>query len=68
MARYELYADEAWTHGGGSVGRYFCFYGGIFGLSPDMDRLDTAMRQILAKHRACAGPGRTVALRTRCSI
>lgn len=52
MARYEIYADEAWTHGGNPPNRYFCFYGGIFGLTSDLDRLDTDLRKILAAHRA----------------
>lgn len=50
--RYEIYADEAWTHGGAPPNRYFCFYGGIFGLSSDLDRLDGELRKILRAHNA----------------
>ncbi len=50
MERYELYADEAWTHGGEPRGRYHCFYGGIFGRSAAVDRLDTELRAIMSKH------------------
>lgn len=52
MERYELYADEAWTHGGEPRGRYHCFYGGIFGRSASLDRLDTDLRTIMSKHGA----------------
>ena len=52
MARYEIYADEAWTHGGTPATRYFCFYGGIIGLTPALDRLDAELRKITAAHGA----------------
>lgn len=50
--RYEIFADEAWTHGGIPLNRYFCFYGGIFGLASDLDRLDQELRRILKAHGA----------------
>lgn len=48
--RHEIYADEAWTHGTPPLRRYWCFYGGIFGLEPDLYRLDTGLRAARAKH------------------
>ena len=44
---YEIYADEAWTHGGEPPNRYWCFYGGILGEQSASDRLDTEIRDIL---------------------
>jgi hypothetical protein len=49
--RYEIYADEAWTHGGQPPNRYWCIYGGIFGKEADMSRLDTALRSAAASIR-----------------
>jgi len=50
--RYEIHADEAWTHGGdingGDIGRYWCFYGGLFGTSTDLDRLSTSLLRVKA--------------------
>ncbi len=45
--RYEIYVDEAWTHGGEPKHRYWCFYGGIFGTESDLSRLDTRLRACL---------------------
>jgi hypothetical protein len=44
--------DEAWTHGGtpAEIGRYWCFYGALFGESAVMDSLDTEIRAIKARH------------------
>ncbi len=47
---FEIYADEAWTHGGNPPHRYWCFLGGIFGTQPDLDKLDTDLRQIIGKY------------------
>lgn len=52
MARYEIYVDQAWTHGATPPNRYFCFFGGIFGETAALDRLDTELRAILAAHGA----------------
>lgn len=49
---HEIYADEAWTHGGLPPNRYWCFFGGIMGLAPDLDRLDTELRAIKAVGQA----------------
>ncbi|QSQ17907.1 DUF3800 domain-containing protein [Myxococcus landrumensis] len=52
MPTYEIFVDEAWTQGAASpaeLKRYWCFYGGIFGTSSDVDRLDTQLRRVFAK-------------------
>lgn len=43
---HEIFADEAWTHGSSPLRRYWCFYGGIFGLEPDLFRLDKKLRSV----------------------
>lgn len=48
MPRYEIYADEAWTHQSLPLRRYWCFYGGIFGAEAELGRLDTALRACAA--------------------
>lgn len=50
MAKYQLFADEAWTHNSEPLGRYHYFFGGIFGLENDLDRLDVALRKIIQKY------------------
>lgn len=50
MAKYQLFADEAWTHNSQPLGRYHYFFGGIFGLESDLDRLDSELRKIVKKH------------------
>ncbi len=51
MARiYELCADEAWTHGGTPLNRYWCFFGGIFGLESDLSKLELALARIVQTH------------------
>ncbi len=50
MAKYQLFADEAWTHNSEPLGRYHYFFGGIFGLESDLDRLDFALKNIVKKH------------------
>src|SRR5262245_57556111 len=52
--RHEIFADEAWIHGTPPLRRYWCFYGGIFGLESDLYRLDTKLRAAQAKHRRSA--------------
>src|SRR5690349_16271891 len=47
---YELCADEAWTHGGVTLNRYWCFYGGIFGLAADLMNLEADLKQVLNRH------------------
>jgi hypothetical protein len=47
---YEIYADEAWTHGGEPLNRYWCFFGGLFGLESDLDKLNCDLRKIKSKH------------------
>src|SRR5208337_5428505 len=51
VARYEISADEAWTHTSLPLNRYWCFFGGIFGPEADCDRLETALRAIVAADR-----------------
>ncbi len=51
MPRYEIYADEAWTHQSLPLRRYWCFYGGVFGAEADLSRLDTALRACAARAR-----------------
>lgn len=50
---YEIYADEAWTHGGQPLNRYWCFHGGIFGTQESLDRLDTSLLGVVKKHGVC---------------
>ncbi|AVF46216.1 DUF3800 domain-containing protein [Acinetobacter nosocomialis] len=50
MAKYQVFADESWTHSSPPLNRYHCFFGGIFGLEQDIDRLDYELRQIAKKH------------------
>ena len=45
---YEIYADEAWTHGGEPPNRYWCFFGGIFGSESSLERLNTELKKIKA--------------------
>ena len=47
MPKYELCADEAWTHND-PANRYWCFFGGLLGLESDIDRLETALKQIVS--------------------
>lgn len=47
---YEIYADEAWTHGGQPLNRYWCFFGGIFGPESSLDQLNTELAKIKAAH------------------
>lgn len=46
MAKYQIFADEAWTHGTPPPNRYHCFFGGILGLESEVDRLQTALTKI----------------------
>jgi hypothetical protein len=48
---YELCADEAWTHGSTPPNRYWCFFGGVFGLEADLGRLESALLRV----RGCEG-------------
>lgn len=48
--KYELCADESWTHGSSPPNRRWCFLGGLFGLEDDVDRLETRLAEVLAKH------------------
>lgn len=50
MANYEIFADEAWTHTANPPFRYHCFFGGMLGLSSELDRLDTNLRAISIKY------------------
>lgn len=50
MAKYQIFADEAWTHGTPPPNRYHCFFGGILGLESDVDRLQTDLLKIKSKH------------------
>jgi hypothetical protein len=45
-SRFEIYADEAWTHNSSPLRRYWCFYGGAFGSESDLGRLDTNLRKV----------------------
>lgn len=44
--RYEIYADEAWTHSSLPLQRYHCFFGGIFGSQSLLGRLETELIKI----------------------
>ncbi len=44
---YEIFADEAWTHGGHPLNRYWCFHGGIFGPQSSLDRLEKNLETII---------------------
>ena len=46
MAKYQIFADEAWTHGTPPPNRYHCFFGGILGSESDVDRLQTELTKI----------------------
>ncbi|HZF49212.1 MAG TPA: hypothetical protein VE093_11220 [Polyangiaceae bacterium] len=50
-SRFEIYADEAWTHGGEPLRRYWCFYGGVFGTESAIGRLDQQLRAVKAAHK-----------------
>lgn len=50
MAKYQLFADEAWTHNSPPLCRYHYFFGGIFGTESAMDRLDYELKLIVKKH------------------
>src|ERR1700734_1576782 len=47
---YEICADEAWTHGGQPLNRYWCFFGGIFGFESDLAKLELALSRIIQRH------------------
>jgi len=47
---YEICGDEAWTHTSAPLNRYWCFFGGVLGLEPQMDRLETALRLHLTRN------------------
>lgn len=51
MAIYEIWADEAWTHGGPIPNRYWCFFGGVMGPQPDIERLDKEVAKIAAMYK-----------------
>ncbi len=50
MAKYQIFADEAWTHSTPPPNRYHCFFGGILGSESDVDRLQTALTKIKIRH------------------
>jgi hypothetical protein len=47
---YEICGDEAWTHTSQPLNRYWCFFGGLFALESDADRLETELRHCAARH------------------
>lgn len=47
MAIYEIWADEAWTHGG-QLSRYWCFFGGVMGPQDALERLDSELAKVKA--------------------
>jgi len=49
MTVYEIWADEAWTHGG-ELNRYWCFFGGVMGPQPDVERLETELSKVKAAY------------------
>ena len=51
MPKYQIFADEAWTHNSEPLARYHFFFGGIFGLESDLDKLDQDLKKILVKHK-----------------
>lgn len=48
--KYEIYADEAWTHNTPPLNRYHYFFGGIFGKENDLDKLHSDLSKILINH------------------
>ncbi len=44
--KYEICADEAWTHTSPPLNRYWCFYGGVHGSESDIDRLETELIKV----------------------
>jgi hypothetical protein len=46
---YEICGDESWTHTSPPLNRYWCFFGGLFALQNDADRLETELQQCLVK-------------------
>ncbi len=46
---YEICADEAWTHSSNPQNRYWCFFGGVFGLESDLGKIETRLRDKLAQ-------------------
>lgn len=50
MAKFVIYADEAWTHNSPPLNRYHNFFGGIFGEEKYLDRLDADLQKIRRKH------------------
>ena len=48
--KYEIYADEAWTHNTPPPNRYHYFFGGIFGKESDLDKLHQDLSKVLLKH------------------
>ena len=50
QVEYEIHADEAWTHNGNPLKRYWCFIGGLFGSVGDLDRLDKQLRLLKLDH------------------
>ena len=47
---YEICGDEAWTHTNLPLNRYWCFFGGLFALESDADRLETELRNCASNH------------------
>lgn len=50
MAKYIIYADEAWTHESPPLNRYHNFFGGIMGEEKYIDRLITHLERIKQRH------------------
>ena len=50
MKQFHIYADEAWTHSNKLMGRYWCFFGGIFGSLEDLNDLNQHYCQIREKY------------------
>lgn len=49
MAKFQIIADEAWTHDGGEPNRYWNFFGGLFGTEEELGRLETELKAIKIK-------------------
>ena len=50
MAKYIIYADEAWVHRSQPLNRYHNFFGGIFGEEKYIDRLNADLTKIINKY------------------
>ncbi len=50
MNDFHIYTDEAWTHSSDPMGRYWCFFGGVFGSQSDLDKLNQDYQKVRDKY------------------